>query len=524
MSRLSAPVGTSPIVVNDLKSCERWLAQAPLADPRQACFELTTLLEDLEANPPAPRAHLEVLDRLRDAVHLAQEESAKKFVARPLPLRDAEVAVFDQVYDLWTVYGQGYRRLALAVRQSSAHPLAKRLPYLIGRAIDCLGMLMYAHYQARREVSSDQWRDLHELYAVAETLGIETKPLEDYGKRAPTCLELYVRALLMHLSSSYSLTSRELEWTWRWTRGWAYKVTMTQPEAGRDMVSVDLDREEPPRTVRDVQGPSHRFLDLTLVKKSVRKRIRGLEEGYSVAELALGSDVNAYEAANLLAILHQQWFESPVQRQFKRRLVSGRAEVAITFPDIHMAIGGRLARAPKRVWDYSRRDTEQLFVYGKADLDFTDGERFVAEPWEQLDDSANGFRLRRKGQGERLAHHQLIGLRPNDAPAFILADVRWLTEGGDRALTMGVRALPGLAQPISARALSGNELIEAKFQPAFVLPSSPGCEPSLVLPLGMFRDERIVELQYEDMVRRVRLVSLVQRGFDFERCTFQITQ
>jgi hypothetical protein len=35
---------TEQPVVTDLKSCEAWLARAALADPKQACRELTGLL------------------------------------------------------------------------------------------------------------------------------------------------------------------------------------------------------------------------------------------------------------------------------------------------------------------------------------------------------------------------------------------------------------------------------------------------------------------------------------------------
>lgn len=527
MSRLSFPKVTlarsaAAPAVRDLKTCERWLGTAPLADPRQACSELTMLLEEIEETPPGPRPMLDILERLREPVTLGQEENSKRFGGRPLPLRDQEATAFDQVYDLWSVYGRAYRRIALEARQGSSHPLAKQLPMLLGRSLEILVELMYAHYRARRELSSELWRDLHDLHGIAETFGVERTPLETGVPKPITCFDHYSRALLLHMASPQALSPRELDWTNRWIKQWASKLSFTTPANDKDLLAVDLDGDDPPRIVRDVDSPNFRVIDRTELKKTVRRRLRGLEDGYTAAELGLGNDCDVYQAGELLGNLHRQWFDWPVPRQFKRRLVVDRAEVSINFASIHMAIGGRLARAPKRLWDYTRRDTEQLFVYGKADLDFTDGPQFVAEPWEQVDDSANGFRLRRRGAGERLSHHQLVALRPQDAPAFILCEVRWLFEAVDHTLTIGVQALPGLAQPVSARGASENAMMEAKFQQAFVLPSSPGCEPSLVLPHGLYRDKRVLELQYEDTVRRVRIVSLIQRGFDFERVTFEI--
>ncbi|MEO7402904.1 MAG: hypothetical protein ABIU95_04470, partial [Burkholderiales bacterium] len=100
------------------------------------------LLEEIEETPPGPRPMLDILERLREAVTLGQEENSKRFGGRPLPLRDQEATAFDQVYDLWSVYGRAYRRIALEARQGSSHPLAKLLPMLLGRSLEMLVALM----------------------------------------------------------------------------------------------------------------------------------------------------------------------------------------------------------------------------------------------------------------------------------------------------------------------------------------------------------------------------------------------
>ena len=51
-------------LLSDLKSCEDWLAKAYLSDPRQACHELTLLIEALEEAPPRHLAYLDILERL----------------------------------------------------------------------------------------------------------------------------------------------------------------------------------------------------------------------------------------------------------------------------------------------------------------------------------------------------------------------------------------------------------------------------------------------------------------------------
>ena len=93
---------TQQPVVADLKSCEAWLARAALADARQACRELTALLESLEEVSPPEAPYVEILERLREPIVVAQAEHGKKFAGRPLPLKDFEIGAFEQVSDLWT--------------------------------------------------------------------------------------------------------------------------------------------------------------------------------------------------------------------------------------------------------------------------------------------------------------------------------------------------------------------------------------------------------------------------------------
>ena len=111
---LGVGLGASRPTVRDTKSCERWLASTPLADPQQACYELISLLEALSEQAPPPKGYLEVLERLREPVHIAADESAKRFASKQLPLNESETASFNQFDDLWTTFGRGYRELALA--------------------------------------------------------------------------------------------------------------------------------------------------------------------------------------------------------------------------------------------------------------------------------------------------------------------------------------------------------------------------------------------------------------------------
>jgi hypothetical protein len=73
------------------------------------------------------------------------------------------------------------------------------------------------------------------------------------------------------------------------------------------------------------------------------------------------------------------------------------------------------------------------------------------ERWELMDQSVGGFRLRRSGNGARLDHHQLVGIRPPDADQLLIADLSWLMYRSDGTLEVGVNVLPGVPRVVGVR-------------------------------------------------------------------------
>jgi hypothetical protein len=519
---------TQQPMIADARACEAWLARATLADPRQACHELTGLLESLDELPPPQSAYVDILERLREPIVVAQTEHAKKFSARPLPLKEYETAAFEQVFDLWSSLGRAYRRLLRSAIEDRSPELVGREAVLAHRALDCVGELMYVHYRARREVDAELWQDLHQLYLTAEQAGLvlNTVSAGHRSKSVSTCTEVYVRALLLALSNPFALAARELAWTRRWATMWAYKVDLVAAAEDAQGYAVDLASNQPPAWIKaDAARPTTRFLETANLRRSVRGRIKKLDSGVDPQTLGLGKDCIQPEVGRLLVSLQRAWIDSPAQRLFTRRLVTQRTELTSGFESIHLALTGKAFKSAARHWDYSRRDAEQIYIYQGVSQAAATGESatgFSAEKWETLDESASGFRLRRKGSGERLALGQLVGLRPDGARGFILCELRWLMTGIDNSLTIGAAALPGLGAAVAVRPAGTPNNAPEPFTQAFLLPNSASQPTSIVLPSGWYQHGREVEVRDDEGVHRIKLLGAVQRGYDYDRANFSV--
>jgi hypothetical protein len=520
-------VSVSSPALWDVRRCEDWLGHAALSDAEQACHAFVELLDELEGAPPVHALYLAILERLLEPILVAQAEQSKKFTARPLPLSHAESAAFTQSCDLWVALLRALRRLLRAEVKSPSPEHAVTLALLARRSIECTAEQIDAYLAARREVPEDLWHWLHEIYGLAQAHGVAEAQMLSAHARVPTgsnCTAAYVRPLLHALANPYGLSQRELAWTRRWTNQWSHKLKIGTAPRRSSAYAVDLDGGAPAQwTAAGGELQSRRFIDASELLRSIRRRIRKLAEGAAPVELGLGRDCSAPAASELLGLLLGAWGDAPRAGQFPRRASASPAGLVACFRDIHAAIAGRIAPEDPHPWEFSRRDAEHIHVFQRS-LQTTTRElqQPAIELWETLEESATDFRLRRRGSGARIAHRQLIALRPHGARQYILCEVRWLAQAQDQSLAIGAKALPGLAHACEVRAPGGDVNRAVAFMQAFLLPLVTGHPQTIVLPVGWHQSERSIELRLQGELIKIRLGALLGRGYDFDRAEFQI--
>src|SRR5258706_534475 len=238
-----------------------------------------------------------------------------------------------------------------------------------------------------------------------------------------------------------------------------------------------------------------------------------LHQAYTAAEArGIGSDCTRLAAQDLLKTLQRAWLESAPERDFPRRASPSPMELVSGFAAIHHAIEGNPVAKSTSPSSYSYGEAERFHTFQPSAE--RDAREQGLETWETLGESDDGFRLRRGTQGMRLAHRQLVALRPGGARQFILCHVDWLIEGPDQTLTIGARVLKGEAKACAVRS---SDRSAPQRSDALMLPVAPGLSPALVLPTGWYRRAGELELELGNAIRRITLSGLLERGFDYER-------
>jgi hypothetical protein len=515
----------------DAKSCSEWLEALPLINVGPSHGRLLGQLEELNCFEMPPAERMKILELMREAVVFVQTEHAKKFSAKAVPLTHQEREIFNNVLALWDGFAYGWEHCVQAL-SANTEGMSTAAALVCQRAMWSIGQKLAEHFKAYQSTAEQEWRRLHRIYALAEGRGVADQAVSHPAykdEEHTTCAESYAHALLMGLANPNQHTPREQLLLSRWTERWARKVTISQDppvDAGIAPLTVDLESGAgASRTGK--QGPGVRFVHVDELEKSIRKRVAMLRNGESTEALGLGSDVPAALAGQMLVMLHQQWCEDRAARQSTRRVMAHNAELCSGLAAMHYYLTGQAFTQPGEAKELSQRQRNEIATFGRVsareEASYIAVQAAALEHWNICDESVSGFCLERPQDGgnARFTHNQLVAVRPSDAKTFIICTVHWLSVSQEGALRMGTRVVPGVPQGIAIRPTGLNALSE-KYIPALSLPALPALHSpaTLVIPGGWYRPKRVIEL-YTDKAQPVMLSSAVERGCNFDRCTFE---
>lgn len=516
----------------DAPSAKSWLESVPLANVAAAQQQLLEQIQEFNGYGTDTANRLATLEALREAVQFVEIEQARRFTNRALPMAEGENIVFADTLALWEQMHLGYLRCLEGVIAGEAG-VREQGGLVCQRALSYTGLKMFHCHRAYRLVPGGVWRELHEGYAVAEELGVAEGTVKDYLNRDVNDTSpriAYMRALLLAMANPNELSQRQLTFVAFLLERWAEKVDVSReaPE-GEEVAPLVADLESeicPERDGPDAAEP--RYLDVKRLAKSLRNRIGLLRKGESPAKLALGEDCVQPSCEHLLVFLYRQWCQVRQPRGAERKRVADAAMASHDMAAIHYYISGHVFKQPGEVKELTQQQRDQIATFGRVSTrdedDYSVVHGFSLENWRLEDESTQGLKMVRRAaeQGKRYSHGQLVGVKPADSKGFMLGQVRWLVQNDVGDLYAGIRLLPGLPAATAVRAV-GLNMLDAKYIPALSLTGVPALNapPSLVLPSGWFKPNRVIEVYVEGHVK-VRLTEMIERGSDYERVAYEM--
>ncbi|MGH8635574.1 MAG: hypothetical protein ACREUX_22865 [Burkholderiales bacterium] len=517
LTQPSGPTYYARLQFTDAASCVGWLESIPLHRPAEA-HEMVAAQVGLLGHADMPALErLRILEVLYQSAAFLQEELAKRYVGRALPLSIVEYSLWNSVVALWQGLFAGYalllRRCFKADRGLGAHA-----PLLALRCIELTAAAVREHHCVYRDVSPALWKQLHESYAFAERHGLAAAGVADPLAAAVvvrTPASAYARTLLAHLANPYTMSPRQMTVMYRWAGLWESLVGIGPSPIAPGVsaiLAVDLKASAPAVSARRIEaGPSIRYITLEQLGQALRRVLTSLRHGDDPASLGLGVDLRQPGCERLLTLLYIQWCGTGVGQLAVRRERGEDAHAAVGFDGVCRQLGleGEAFRNDAMVIP--------IRAFGGPLGPFS-------EQWYVAATHAPGFIAVARGPecDERIQHHQLIAIRRRSATHFQLAVAQWMRLEEDGDLSIGLRLLPGIPH-VTPVQLHGQPADEAAQPSAILLPAAPEMRtpPTLLLAPNLFQPGRELEL-LSGTLRRVRMVRLLERGADFERVVFEV--
>ena len=548
----------SPAFVN-AASCQAWLSTVPLANSVQAQSMFLRQLNLLHRFALPPTERFAILETLHRPLSDVQEDAAKRFAGKPLPLAPHEQAALESNLNVWHMLALGYLRCFVALSCGNAGitslpvlleeraviagnaELAARTATLAQRTLSVFADWQVDLCRGQQLPDAGYWTKLHQIFSAAETLGIAGRTVSDpvrHGNMSTSVLAAYAECNLLSTANPYELPARHLTWVARWARRWGAKLSLLKapPEDIRNRAVplwVDLDSGRPASCVPQSSHGS-RWLETTELRKSLLARITLLEKGRAPADLQLGDDVTQPAAGQLLQQVLQRWCKGGAKRSHERRPASGACTLIAGFEAVHYHLSGRQAfRAPSRDDATLRREREEFETFGdRGHRSASPGDEGnspvehwrIMDDWRLADESIAGLRITRPlKKGVRVGAGLLIAVRTPGSQHFTLGNLRWALREGDDVLAAGIQMFRGEARPVAVRPVESDGSGSA-YRQGFLLPeiTAIGEPTSVIAAAGTFRIDRSIEVMVDHEAKVFKLARVLDRGIEFERCTIHV--
>lgn len=525
-----------PLQITDLRSGTDYLAQLSLANPVVAERQLMRFLDTLLAAPPEPGSLYALLEQARTPLCFVEEEMARRYHNRALPLADEEESYFQMVVAAWRKMAKAYALCARLEQPDTDNPqYVALMAAILHRCLYYTGTIILEHFRARRELPPGIWLELHGYYETAEEWGIAYTPVEDVlesSLQATHCAAAYVTLLLIEIASPYSNSVRNLNLIRRWAAAWAPLVSIHRLTNDLEVPPyiIELMKDVPlhPSAYTEEPTKDSRRLDTSRLALQINHMISQLRQRITPSQLGLCEETSGH-VIGLLEHLSRPWSQAASPRRFRRFASEGVAHVAVGFEAMHYCITGQKFTQPDTAATYSRGEFDELFTFrDRADpgqaLSIKPQASCSVDEWSVSNHSANGFRLARSCAGQRIQHGQLMVIRPHDGEHFLLAQASWLMQEENGGLVVGVATLPGMPAGIGIRMATEGTGNNERYSRAFMLPAVPaiGEETSIVIPSGLYQASRILEFFVaNEAPRKLRMNHILQRGTDFDRISYE---
>jgi hypothetical protein len=470
------------------KQLQAWLANLQNTNPQNSTQSILTSLAALNRQPLASDIRLNLLTVHWSAAQNQIDMLQRQLSGSMLPFSEKADTQTRLARDFLIELSYGYK-LVLIDDTSTAIPKKQKLDiaqviYLLLTIQQRIFSLCYEMYAL---IPDTLWRETHQAFEYAETLGILEK---ENPTSTDNIINLYQQILLISLADPYHLMQGEITLVQELSRELAPLTCVTDKIANTEdypLFILDLATDEPASTNKRILTDAEhkttiRYFDVHQATQQLQTKLTYVENGGAPQEVGLPVYATKTSYRTLLHQLIRSW-GNPVTRRFNRYVPKyDEVDLGLGVRTIHALLESKSAK-PVKV-------TPNPAFFTPAP---TLRNHYLAK-WQVLNVGAQGQALRSKtNTPSHIKVGELISLREHNDGGWQLSIIKWVKSIDAQTLEIGVQFLP----PNGSAVEVFNPLSAIKtMQPGILFPANSALnQPNLLLtPHGMYMHNVHIEL------------------------------
>lgn len=491
---------------------------------------------------------LRLLVRLEDRFQALLATDGLEFLREPLGSGEEQRGFALTVQRIWLEAANGFQRF-LRYRNAwrDEREGLEAIARVTGLAMNAIHSYMKWGALLHEPGRIAPWKQMHALYALADAEGYSQMPfvLHDSDPAfRPSVQSLYLRALLLDLVNTGSVSKPQIEIADTWLSSWCADYSLDSRYAPRQhILYVDLASDSGLALVRrDREGEALRYLRADTLRAQIEEARTALRQGRVAASYG-HARVAAFPVEEHVALL------AVIEKLHRSLLAAGenRIEERQHFEDreVDVVLGiERLLRKSREAASLAGAQARrrpalsgmEMIEASPADLTRLASDPRIAlasvaaaaadpevERWHVYDLSSGGFGLLvDRSSSQPLLLSGIIGLRNQDTGGWIVGTIVRKQPNPERAdMLVGVEVLA--YRPIPVR-LVARDADAGPPTAALYLPGAQanGKLDSLLLPIADFHAGERYALRAADGEYRIRLNRIMRKGADWIRAGFEI--
>lgn len=524
-------------------SATRWLQSLPGANLGEITRQLYSALVEFNKVRCNPKDRLQILEQLRNSVHVSNRALEKHFLNKPIILSDKSRKVAQLADTLNKQMAVGY---TIAANQLLGLHRLRRPKDLLAtafhRAITEHSLVLLRNFQLYRDEEPGFWKTIHELFyqALKHKLGREKVVDDIWGSN--TLEQCYLRPMLMFTARPHQLRQHNQSQVFTQLSTWTQKARVRGDELQNCVFLFNPTRDAPP-SYRELCEDAAGWLgiDSQALCDHLEDKIRQASKDKANSnDLGIG----------LLSHLHASW-STMMQRHSVRVERNDDLLLSLGLFSTHYFISGGLPFSefmrhqhvggidaieltddlslrkrfdPNRdgwakahdTHDKESRDnrSEQILVeaisYENSDTPAGSTQSNQAYRFyraKMVNSSDRGYCIEWPStEVVKLNTGDVVGMREETEDTWSVGVIRWVKQADESSNQLGLEVLSTTANAYSARQVQ-NGLATGEHQRALMLPPDrdSGLPPRILVQRSAFNEGESAELHSPGQTYRVKL-------------------